>query len=140
LWTDAQARLDSMQERLAQPAEAWLAEVDLAREPSPTSRTTQAEFTAAVERSKRYIHDGDVFQVVISQRFDHDVSAEPIDVYRVLRTLNPSPYMYLLALDSPQGEPYWVVGSSPEALVKVQSGRVYSHPIAGSRPRGASPD
>jgi anthranilate synthase component 1 len=140
LWDDAQARLDSMQERLAQPAEAWLAEVDLAQEPSPTSRTSQAEFTAAVERSKRYIHDGDVFQVVISQRFDHDVSAEPIDVYRVLRTLNPSPYMYLLALDSPEGEPYWVVGSSPEALVKVQSGRVYSHPIAGSRPRGASPD
>ncbi|MHA6695824.1 anthranilate synthase component I [Homoserinimonas sp. A520] len=140
LWLDAQARLGSMQERLAEPAEAWLAEVDLAREPTAVARTTEAEFAAAVERSKQYIHDGDVFQVVISQRFDHEVSAEPIDVYRVLRTLNPSPYMYLLALDTPDGEPYWVVGSSPEALVKVESGRVYSHPIAGSRPRGASPD
>ena len=140
LWANAQERLASMQQRLAQPAEAWLAEVDLSQEPAPTARTTEAEFIAAVERSKRYIRDGDVFQVVISQRFDHEVTAEPIDVYRVLRTLNPSPYMYLLSLQAPDGEPYWVVGSSPEALVKVEAGRVYSHPIAGSRPRGASPD
>jgi anthranilate synthase component 1 len=84
LWADAQARLDYMQERLAGPAEAWLAEVDLSREPTPVARTTETEFAAAVERSKRYIHDGDVFQVVISQRFDHEVAAEPIDVYRVL--------------------------------------------------------
>lgn len=140
LWSDAQDRLGSMQERLASPAEAWLAEVDLAEEPAPIARTTEAEFAAAVERSKRYIHDGDVFQVVISQRFDHEATADPIDVYRVLRSLNPSPYMYLLALDSPEGQPYWVVGSSPEALVKVEHGRVYSHPIAGSRPRGATPD
>jgi anthranilate synthase component 1 len=140
LWEDAQQRLASLQQRLAQPAEAWLADVDLSREPAPNARTSAAEFTAAVERSKRYIHDGDVFQVVISQRFDHEVTAEPIDVYRVLRTLNPSPYMYLLSLESPDGEPYWVVGSSPEALVKVERGRVYSHPIAGSRPRGATPD
>jgi anthranilate synthase component 1 len=140
LWNDSQARLGSLQGRLASPAEAWLAEVDLAQEPTPVSRTTEEAFTAAVERSKRYIHDGDVFQVVISQRFDHEVTAEPIDVYRVLRTLNPSPYMYLLALDDPEGRPYWVVGSSPEALVKVENRRVYSHPIAGSRPRGASPE
>jgi anthranilate synthase component 1 len=140
LWADAQQRLASMQQRLAQPAEAWLADIDLGREPTPSPRTTEADFAAAVERSKQYIHDGDVFQVVISQRFDHEVTAEPIDVYRVLRTLNPSPYMYLLSLESSNGEPYWVVGSSPEALVKVESGRVYSHPIAGSRPRGASPD
>jgi anthranilate synthase component 1 len=140
LWQDAQDRLASLQQRLAQPAEAWLAEVDLSQEPQPTARSTEPEFAAAVERSKRYIHDGDVFQVVISQRFDHESTAEPIDVYRVLRTLNPSPYMYLLSLAGTDGEPYWVVGSSPEALVKVQDGRVYSHPIAGSRPRGASPD
>ena len=140
LWSDAQKRLASLQERLARPAEAWLADVDLTILPTPTARTSEAEFTAAVQRSKQYIHDGDVFQVVISQRFDHEVSAEPIDVYRVLRALNPSPYMYLLSLVSPSGEPYWVVGSSPEALVKVQEHRVYSHPIAGSRPRGATPD
>jgi Anthranilate/para-aminobenzoate synthases component I len=81
-----------------------------------------------------------VFQVVLSQRFDHPVTAHPIDVYRVLRTLNPSPYMYLLSLVDPDGEPYWVVGSSPEALVKVENDRVYMHPIAGSKPRGASPE
>jgi anthranilate synthase component 1 len=61
-------------------------------------------------------------------------------VYRVLRTLNPSPYMYLLSLADPDGEEYVIVGSSPEALVKVEQGRVYSHPIAGSRPRGATPE
>jgi len=81
-----------------------------------------------------------VFQVVISQRFDHELTAEPIDVYRVLRALNPSPYMYLLDLESPTGAAYTIVGSSPEALVKVDGDRVYSHPIAGSRPRGATPE
>ena len=140
LWTSAQDRLDALQSRLAGPAEAWLAEVDLSIVPAPTARIADTDFSAAVERAKRYIHDGDVFQVVISQRFDHEATADPIDVYRVLRTLNPSPYMYLLSLESPDEEPYWVVGSSPEALVKVERERVYSHPIAGSRPRGATPE
>ncbi|MCW4384363.1 anthranilate synthase component I [Salinibacterium sp. SYSU T00001] len=140
LWADASARLDALQERLSQPSEAWLADVDMSIAPSPEARIAETDYHRAVERSKQFIRDGDVFQVVISQRFDHDVSAEPIDVYRVLRTLNPSPYMYLLALESASGEPYWVIGSSPEALVKVQDGRAFSHPIAGSRPRGATPD
>ncbi len=139
-WTDAQARLDRMQADLATPSEAWLAEVDLTVVPSPIPRTTPEEFAASIERSKRYIRDGDVFQVVISQRFDHEITAEPIDVYRVLRTLNPSPYMYLLTLVDPHGEPYSIVGSSPEALVKVSNRRVYMHPIAGSRPRGETPE
>jgi anthranilate synthase component 1 len=77
---------------------------------------------------------------VISQRFELDSEASPVDVYRVLRALNPSPYMYLLALERPDGGPYAVVGSSPEALVKVSEGRVYTHPIAGSKPRGATPE
>src|SRR5690606_7072828 len=120
--------------------EAWLADVDFDAVPEPRHRIGRDEYLAAVERSREYIRDGDVFQVVISQRFDHDVTAAPIDVYRVLRTLNPSPYMYLLALESPTGTPYKIVGSSPEALVKVQDGRVFTHPIAGSRPRGATPE
>jgi len=135
VWAAAQARLDSMQQRLAAPSEAWLAEVDLSIQAEPIPRTTEAEYADAIERSKKYIRDGDVFQVVVSQRFDHEITAEPIDVYRVLRTLNPSPYMYLLSLVDPHGEPFHVVGSSPEALVKVQNGRVHMHPIAGSRPR-----
>jgi anthranilate synthase component 1 len=134
-WTGAQSRLDAMQSRLATPSEAWLAEVDLTIQPDPIPRTTPEEYHAAIERSKTYIRDGDVFQVVVSQRFDHEITADAIDVYRVLRTLNPSPYMYLLTLVGTDGEPYSIVGSSPEALVKVQDGRVHMHPIAGSRPR-----
>jgi anthranilate synthase component 1 len=140
LWSDAQRRLDAMQAKLAAPADAWLAEVDLSVAPNPRPRIEPAEYHAAVERSKQFIRDGDVFQVVISQRFDHDITAHPIDVYRVLRTLNPSPYMYLLSLIDPEGEPYWIVGSSPEALVKVENDHVYMHPIAGSRPRGEGPE
>jgi anthranilate synthase component 1 len=140
LWADAQARIDAMQVRLASPTEAWIAEVDLTTAPNPIPTRTKADYAAAIERSKQYIRDGDVFQVVISQRFDHEFTADPIDAYRVLRALNPSPYMYLLTLESPAGEPYAIVGSSPEALVKVQHGRVYSHPIAGSKPRGATPE
>ncbi len=140
LWADAQARLDAMQTKLAEPSEAWLAEVDLSIQASPIPRSTPAEYHAAIERSKQYIRDGDVFQVVISQRFDHEITADPIDVYRVLRTLNPSPYMYLLSLVDTAGEAFHIVGSSPEALVKVENRRVYMHPIAGSRPRGENPE
>lgn len=140
LWAGAQQRLDRMQAGLAQPSEAWLAQVDLSTAPTPTPRVTSREFHDAVERAKGHIRDGDVFQVVLSQRFDHEITAEPIDVYRVLRALNPSPYMYLLSLADEAGKPYWIVGSSPEALVKVEAGRVYMHPIAGSRPRGSGPE
>ena len=140
LWSDAQARLDRMQSDLAEPAEAWLGDVDLDTAPTPTPRVSRADFVESVERSKTFIRDGDIFQVVISQRFDHEVTASPLDVYRVLRTLNPSPYMYLLSLVSPSGAEYSIVGSSPEALVKITRDRVYMHPIAGSRPRGETPE
>ncbi|MGG7510068.1 anthranilate synthase component I [Plantibacter sp. YIM 135249] len=140
LWHEAQDRLDRMQRRLAEPSEAWLADLDFSADPAPTHRTRKADFLASVETAKQHIRDGDVFQVVVSQRFDQDCPADPIDVYRVLRSLNPSPYMYLLALDTPDGTPYTIVGSSPEALVKVQEGRALTHPIAGSKPRGATPE
>nr|WP_091186101.1 anthranilate synthase component I [Microbacterium humi] len=140
MWTDAQRRLDVMQNGLAAPSEAWLADVDLSLVPEARHRTEKSDFLAAVEKSKRYIHDGDIFQVVISQRFELDSTADPLDVYRVLRALNPSPYMYLLTLEAPDGTPYSVVGSSPEALVKAQGGHVVTHPIAGSKPRGATPE
>ncbi|WP_210481382.1 anthranilate synthase component I [Naasia sp. SYSU D00948] len=140
LWTEAQARLDSLQTRLAAPLPADLAEADFAIVPTPRLRTERADFLASVDTAKQYIRDGDIFQVVISQRFELDTTASPVDVYRVLRALNPSPYMYLLSLERPNGTPYSVVGSSPEALVKVTGGRVYTHPIAGSKPRGATPE
>jgi len=140
MWSDAQQRLDAMQAALAQPSEAWLAEVDLTVAPTPIPRVQPGDYHEAIEKSKKFIRDGDVFQVVVSQRFDHEITADPIDVYRVLRTLNPSPYMYLLTLVDTAGEPYSIVGSSPEALVKVENRRVTMHPIAGSRPRGDSPE
>ncbi len=140
LWHSAQKRLDAMQTRLAQPSDAWLAEVDLATPANPTHRTEKSDFLDAVVTSKERIHDGDIFQVVISQRFDQPCEAEPIDVYRILRSLNPSPYMYLITLHTVDGTPYTIVGSSPEALVKVQNNRVFTHPIAGSKPRGDTPE
>lgn len=139
-WQLAQTRLDGLQQALAEPSLAALAEVDLGVAPDATARITQDDFEASVLRAKEFVRDGDVFQVVISQRFDHELRATPLEVYRVLRALNPSPYMYLLALETPEAEPYTIVGSSPEALVKVQRGRVFTHPIAGSRPRGETPE
>ncbi|MGN7189686.1 anthranilate synthase component I [Curtobacterium sp. MCBA15_004] len=139
MWSDAQVRLDRMQADLVQPTVATVAEAFEIAEPTPTHRTSPDDYMAAVVRSKDFIRDGDVFQVVISQRFDHEVTADPLDVYRVLRTLNPSPYMYFLSLADTADERFWIVGASPEALVKVQGGRAITHPIAGSRPRGASP-
>lgn len=140
LWDDAQTRLTAMQTKIARPSEAQLADVDFTVEPEPRHRTRKDDFLAAVEKSKTYIHEGDIFQVVLSQRFEVDTEAEPIDVYRMLRTLNPSPYMYLLSLETPTGVPYAIVGSSPEALVKSRGGHIVTHPIAGSQPRGSTPD
>lgn len=140
LWADAQRRLDALEGALAEPAEPRIAHIDLSTTPEPRHRSTPDEFLTAVERSQEFIRDGDVFQVVIGQRFDHKLTASALDVYRVLRALNPSPYMYVLTLESAEGSPYAIVGSSPEALVKVTNGRVYTHPIAGSRPRGDTPE
>ncbi len=78
--------------------------------------------------------------MVISQRLDIDSPADPFDVYRVLRTLNPSPYMYFMALTDAQGRDFNVIGSSPETLIKVDNGHAMTFPIAGSRPRGATPE
>ena len=106
----------------------------------PRERTPRAEYLAAVRTGLEAIRDGEVFQVVLSQRFDLDCPADALDVYRCLRASNPSPYMYLFRCETPDGTGLDVVGSSPEALVKVQGGRVLSHPIAGTRPRGDKPE
>src|SRR5690554_2191382 len=91
----------------------------------------QPEFESAIDKIKQYIVDGDVMQVVLSQRLSIPFAAEPVELYRALRYLNPSPYMYYLHLDDTQ-----VVGSSPEILSKVENGKVTLRPIAGTRPRG----
>jgi anthranilate synthase component 1 len=95
-----------------------------------------ADYRAKVDIAKEHIRAGDAFQIVLSQRFDVPTDADPLEIYRVLRATNPSPYMYLLRLPTPDGEPIAVVGSSPEALVTVRDGLVTMHPIAGTRPRG----
>ena len=96
-----------------------------------TSNTTRARFEAAVRKAKSYIRAGDIFQVVVSRRTDVRIDADPFDLYRALRVVNPSPYMYFLKLDDTA-----VVGSSPEMLVKVQGRDAFYRPIAGSRGRG----
>jgi len=92
---------------------------------------TQQGFENAVRKAREYIIDGDIMQVVLSQRLSIPFSAKPLDLYRALRTLNPSPYMYYLNLDN-----FHIVGSSPEILVREEGGEVTVRPIAGTRPRG----
>lgn len=135
---DAVARLDAMTARLAESAPSTVATYATPT-PSPSSDRSREEYMAIVERCKEAIRAGDVFQVVPSHRFELPCEADPIDVYRVLRATNPSPYMYLFRFERPDGSRYDVVGSSPEALVRVTGDHVITHPIAGSRPRGATP-
>ena len=95
------------------------------------SETTREDFCAAVEKAKAYIRDGDIFQVVLSQRFSADYEGDPLPIYRALRNVNPSPYMFYIQLEDAS-----IVGSSPEMLVRVTDGRIETCPIAGTRPRG----
>ena len=138
--SDAVARLDTMQAALSHPRSSVPGVLTEAAEPELEFRTTRPDFEQGVRVAKEAIREGEVFQVVLSQRLDLDCPADPLDVYRVLRTINPSPYMYYFALADAQGRSFSVVGSSPETLVKVTDGHVTTYPIAGSRPRGATPE
>jgi anthranilate synthase component 1 len=95
------------------------------------SNVTRERFIEMVETAKEYIAAGDIYQVVLSQRFEADVAVDPFTVYRALRRVNPSPYMYFLRMAGAS-----IVGSSPEMLVRVEGRRAQTHPIAGTRPRG----
>jgi anthranilate synthase component 1 len=125
----AVARIDELIARLGAPPV----------EPAPVesvpgevvSNLTQAAYESAVERAKEYIRAGDVIQVVLSQRFETPLRAAPFDVYRCLRTVNPSPYMFFLAVGD-----HALAGASPEVMVRVEDGEVTVRPIAGTRPRG----
>jgi anthranilate synthase component 1 len=140
-YDDAVARVDAMQVDLAHATPGEISVVDAAGEELDIRhRSEPGDYQHTVEICKGAIRDGDVFQVVPSQRFEVDCEATPLDVYRVLRTLNPSPYMYYFQMLDGQGSPFAVVGSSPESLVTVKDREVMTYPIAGSRPRGATPD
>jgi anthranilate synthase component 1 len=102
-----------------------------AEDPVFRSTMDRADFEAKVERIREYIHAGDAFQVVLSQRLSLPLAARPFDLYRALRTLNPSPYLFYLELDG-----FQLVGSSPEVMVRLEGGRVTVRPIAGTRRRG----
>ena len=129
----ASARLEELAADLGRPLAYAPAEPPVSGEALPEVRSTMgtAVYGDAVEVAKEHILAGDIFQVVLAQRYDLDLQAEPFDVYRVLRQVNPSPYMYFLRHPS-----VTVVGSSPEPMVQLLDGRVISRPIAGTRYRG----
>lgn len=131
---EAERKLDALQQSVSMPTPSRL-KTPSWPEPSYESNTSKESFLASVESAKQHVRLGDVFQVVISQRFDQQVRADALDVYSSLRALNPSPYMYLMRWEDQAGE-FAIVGSSPEALIKVSGDQVITHPIAGSRPRG----
>ena len=101
-----------------------------------SARTSRPAFEAGVERILEHIRAGDIFQGVLSQRFEAPFDGDPLDLYRALRETNPAPYMYFLKL----GPDHAVLGSSPEVLVSLDEGRALTRPLAGTRPRGASPE
>ena len=105
------------------------------RTTEPVSNVSRERYLEMVARAKEYIRNGDIFQVVLSQRFSVETDADPLDVYRMLRVMNPSPYLYYLKFDG-----YSIVGASPEMLVRCEDGVVETCPIAGTRPRGATPE
>jgi len=106
-------------------------EIDQRTKQDWLSNFTQHEFEERIEKAKEYIYAGDIFQVVLSQRFSTNFNSDPFDIYRLLRILNPSPYMYFIDRGDLQ-----LVGSSPEMLIRSENGMVETRPIAGTRPRG----
>jgi anthranilate synthase component 1 len=134
-FAEASGRLDALALELFSPVEAPPLEPPIAGEQLPEVHRTvsRGQFMAAVEAAQEHITAGDIFQVVLSQRFDLDLDADPFDLYRELRLINPSPYLYFL-----RTEECTVVGSSPEPMVQLRNGVVVSRPIAGTRPRGAT--
>jgi anthranilate synthase component 1 len=133
------AKIEETIERLRRP----LPGLSMSQQPIPAdvelgevkSNLTKEQYIANVEKAKEYIRAGDIFQVVLSQRFEIETDVSPLHVYRILRTLNPSPYMYCLKMDDEV-----IVGTSPELLVRVEDEKVETRPIAGTRPRGKTPE
>jgi len=130
---EAVDKIDRLVERLKQPVPAEAAPIASSQSPV-LANLSQAEFEAMVSRAKEYIYAGDIIQVVLSQRLSKRTQASPFAIYRALRSINPSPYMYYLHL----GDCH-IVGASPELLVRVEEGIVSNHPIAGTRPRSKDP-
>ena len=141
-YADALAKIETLVEKLAAPPEAHLHRNSRKDQEQydeivsdPQSNFTKSDYEAAVKRAKAYIAAGDIIQVVPSQRFSCPVSVDSFEIYRALRMINPSPYMYYLKF-----EDFDIVGASPEMMVRVEDGIVQTVPIAGTRPRGTTPE
>lgn len=145
-WQDAVARLDAMEADLAGPRMVAVSHVSQVDSPVVSEHTAAVDYLAAVDRAKEYIRAGDAFQIVLSQRYSLPTQARALDVYRILRSSNPSPYMYMIRIPATAGPQahggslsedvgFEIVGSSPEALVTIRDRRCTVHPIAGTRPR-----
>jgi len=132
----ANSELDRLEQEIRRPTESIITEPQWP-EPEFERETEPEDFLDKVTSAQEYVRIGDVFQVVISQRFVQEIETDALSVYRALRAVNPSPYMYLTRWEDKLGE-FSIVGSSPEALVKVSGNKAITHPIAGSRPRGRS--
>jgi anthranilate synthase component I len=124
-------RIDAAAARLAMPASAARAETELAALPDPIPVLKPGQYADMVLKAKDYIAAGDIFQVVLAQRFSLPFELPPVDLYRALRRINPSPFLYFLDMPG-----FALIGSSPEILVRVRDGEVTIRPIAGTRPRG----
>jgi anthranilate synthase component 1 len=129
-YAEATAKIDAIIAKLKAPLPSPVS-VKGAGKVSFTSNVSRVAFEESVIRAQEYVKAGDIIQVVLSQRFAGDLTVDPLDIYRVLRTLNPSPYMFFLRLDDTL-----VVGASPEVMVRREGERVELRPIAGTRPRG----
>ena len=131
-YNDARRRIERVERALARPVPL----PKMKRKPGPLevhSNVGKEAHCRAIEKAKEYILAGDIFQVVLSQRLEMEPGVEPFQIYRALRMVNPSPYLFYLHLDDTV-----ILGSSPEMLVKVENGEVHYRPIAGTRPRGAN--
>lgn len=130
-YEEAIERIDELVDRLDSPLQPSPRLSNDATSTEVSSNLTREQYDKIVERCKEYIYAGDIIQTVPSQRFSRPTTTHPLEIYRALRTINPSPYMYYLELDD-----FHIVGASPEELVRVQNGIVSTRPIAGTRPRG----
>jgi len=130
-------RIDKLVDRLNQPlrpSQQMNAAAHPTSESKPSSNFSKEEYEAAVLKTKQYITAGEAIQVVPSQRLSQPTNAAPFEIYRALRTINPSPYMFFLDFND-----FHIIGASPEILVRVEDGMVMTRPLAGTRPRGKTP-
>ncbi len=129
------ARIEAVQARLRTPLPPPTPYESPEFQLNPQPNMSQAEFEEAVRKARDYIYAGDCIQVVLSLRFSQPINAPPLNLYRALRSINPSPYMFFLQMDD-----MTLIGASPEVLVTVQEGKAITRPIAGTRPRGSTPE